>query len=155
MRTWVDVRICANRYASPSVRLTRDVVDQLELGTRLDVEEQNISIKRITDLVCCFTDPGKNDFVCGVTRAEDAKQFTAGDNVEARSPFCKPAKKVDVRICLDGVTDQVRDRFKVVIENADVAAERLFAIDVNRSADIIGNSSKRNFFTVKLTTAVL
>ena len=87
--------------------------------------------------------------------AQHPKQFAAGNDVESGSPFRKTAKKIDVRVGLYGVTNQVRDGLKRLIEYADMTMQRLFAVDVGRCTDFCGYLAERDVLAVKLAAAIL
>ena len=80
---------------------------------------------------------------------KNAKQFSARNDVEASAPFGKPSQQIYVGVRLDGITHQMRDLCEGLVKNSNVSAERGFAVNVDGSADLIGNAIERNVFAME------
>src|SRR5262245_39261450 len=124
-----------------TVAFSSYIVDQIELWSRLHVEKQNTGIERVLDLFRGFANSSENDLLSGSSCPQYSKQFTAGDDVEPSTPFGEPTEDVDIRIRLNGVADQMRDRLECFIEYADMPLKRLLTVDVNVTSNYMSYSS--------------
>src|SRR5204863_717116 len=96
-----------------------NLMNQLQFCTRLNVEKKNARIQRIADLVRSLSHTCKNDLRRRPARAQHTKQFAAGNDVETGSPLGKPTQNIDVGVCFDRITDQMRYGLESFVENAD------------------------------------
>src|SRR5262249_6739264 len=101
----INIRVGPNGNGRQLSGIRSDFVNQFQLWTGLDVEEKNALVQRITNFVWRFSNTREYDLSCRSTCPQYAKQFTTGNDVEARPPLGKPAQDVDIRVRLDGVTD--------------------------------------------------
>src|SRR5207253_10640915 len=148
MRAGIDIRIRADGNAGAHAGVLGDVVNQLQLGTRFDVEKENPGIESVADFLWSFADAGEDDFVRRTAGFQDAKQFAAGNDVESGAPLRKSPQKVYVRIRFDGVTNQVRYGSESFVEHADVPLQGFLAVDIDGGANISGDLIERNLFAV-------
>ena len=155
MRARIDIRIRANGNAGAHAGVASDVVNQLQFGTRLDVEKQDTGVQRIANFFGSFADAGEDHFVGRTAGFEDAKQFAAGNDVESGTPLDKPPQKIHVGVGLDGVRDQMRYGSESFIEHTDVPLQRSLAVDINGGAQISGDLLERNPFAVQFPSLVL
>ena len=90
--------------------------------SRLDVEHQDAGLERVLDLFFFLADAGKDDFFRIGAGFQRAKQFAAGDDIEAASFLGEDAQQREVGIGFDREADDVRHLGEGLIEDLDSGA---------------------------------
>gem|GEM_PF-5918193 len=104
-----------------------------QLGTGLDVKTANTGVQGLFHFGSSFADTGKHNARRVAPGAQNAREFTAGDDVETRAEPSQKCQHRQVGIGLDGVAHQMRVSIQRLVEGAPVALQRGPRIDVQGS----------------------
>jgi hypothetical protein len=126
-----------------------------EFRLTLDVETVNAMLKRIFDFLAGFPDAGKSAFGWVAARGQDAKKFSARDNIEAGAFSGQQGEDGAVGIRLDRVTDQMIDAGECAFQPPVMIANCAGAVDVERRPEFLGDLLQVGSFTMKATVAVV
>ena len=83
MGSGVDIGVHAYGHWGQYPAGARDGFDAIELHLRFDVEAADAGGERFLDLGSCLADAGEDDASGISAGANDALEFTAGDDIEA------------------------------------------------------------------------
>ena len=103
----VDVGVDAQRHAGPLAEAGADAVEVLQLGGRLDVEEQYALPKPRHELLLGLPDPGEDDLLRVEPGPHHPVELPAGDDVRSCPQGGERPQHGEVPVRLDRVADQV------------------------------------------------
>ena len=151
----LHVGIDAQGNARFAAETMRQRVDQRELRLGFAVEVMNARGQRFADFRGGFADARKNDLRRIASGPEDAEQFAAGDDIEARAFGCQQAQHGEISVGLDRVADRVRLLPERLIVGAEILTNRGGGIDVAGSPGAGGNFRERHSIAVERALRVV
>ena len=150
----IDIRIDAQSHRGLFARCAGHLVDEFQLRLGLDVERINTLLESVFDFLPRLTHPGEGAIMGASARLEHAEQLAARHNVEARPLAGQQFKHGEVGVCLHGEAHTVIQTGKRLIETPVVLADRLRAVNVERSAVFGRQAVQRHALAIQLAVAV-
>src|SRR5690348_4907183 len=144
-----DVGIHANRGGRGIAEARGFAGEHIELGRRLDIEEQNASAQSFANFLVRLADAGENNALTGNSDPLKAIQFAATDDVETRTESLERTQNREIRIRLHGITDGMRQTAEGAVETPVRRSERGAAVYIRRRADAGGDFSDGNSFAME------
>src|SRR6185295_18151883 len=151
----IDVRIGADGDARLRSQPAGSFDNQVGFGSRLHIQKQDVGFQREPDLGGSLAWTIEDDFTGGTGRLQYTEEFASGDDFKPGSPFRETTEDVDIGVRLDGVAGEVRYGLECFFKDADVTAQRAFAVYIGGRANFIGNTLKRNFLAVETAAAIV
>jgi hypothetical protein len=145
----VNVRVHADRGRGDHAELAGDLVEVAEFFLALDVERVDPLLQRIDDLVTGLANTGEGAMRRITARLDDAEEFSAGNDVEARAVGRQQAEHREVGICLHGVGDLVIHAIQRGIKAGVVVDDRARRINVERRAVLGSQGGEIDVFAEK------
>ena len=150
MRLRIDVGVHPQRNGGDPARAAGDGIQRFEFGGRLDVEAADARRQRGLHFGRRLADAGEHDPGGIAAGGDDAREFPAGDDVEAAPEARQDVQYSEVGIRLDRVADEVRHALERGVEGAEPGFERRARVDVAGRAEALGDAGQRYAFGVEL-----
>src|SRR5690348_1308171 len=145
-----DVGIHSKSDSSPTLQLCSVSCQNLKFRCALHIEKQNIGLESSHDLRNCLANPRKDDAFCRFAiGAKHTLQFAARDHVEAAIEPCQQPENAEIRVGLHRIADRVLNAPKGSVKSRNAFANRFRGIDVQRSAEALGQLRQGDSLTVE------
>jgi hypothetical protein len=115
----------------------------------------NAMLKRVFDFLAGFPDAGESAFGWVAARGQDAKKFSARDDIEAGAFSSQQVEDRAVGIRFDRVTDQMIDAGECAFQPLVMIADCAGTVDVKRRSEFLSDLIQVGSFTMKLAIAVM
>ena len=155
MSLGINVRIDAQRHASPTTHFRSHFIDRTQLGRGFDIEHENVRLQRVADLFSGFPDSREHDPGRWDPGLQRSVQFAAGDDVRPASLSSHQAENGQIGVGLHRKGNDVRNTAKRPIEGPIVLDQRVVAIDVAGRPDFLGDTLDRDVLAMQLALQVL
>ena len=140
----VHVGIDAQRHRRDSMQPFRLASDALQFCGAFDVEAADAQLQAQVDFGLGLAHPGKHHGLRKRPGRDDALQFAAGHDVEARTEFIHQAQYAEVRVGLDRIADFSGNFGECCLKPPVLGADAVRRIDVGGRAHGFGDAGKRN-----------
>ena len=126
----VDVGVDAQRHAGPLAEAGADAVEEVQLRSGLDVEEQDALPEAGHELLLGLPDPGEDDLLGVEPGPHGPVEFTPGDDVRPRPEGGEGPQHGEVPVGLDREADEVVEPGERLVELRVRPLQRSVAVDV-------------------------
>ncbi len=149
MRLGVDVGVDAQRNARRAAQAHGFLAQDFELGLALDIEAEDVLLKRKGDLIARLADPGKDDLGGRHTGSPRAPELALGDDVHAGSEARKRRQHRLVGVGLHGVADERVLALERLGQHPVVPFERRRRVAIEGRAHVRGKLRKAHILGVE------
>ncbi len=155
VRAGIDIGVDAKGYGRDLAHRRRDPVEALELGSRFDVEAQDVVRQREAHLRFALADTGKDDPLRRTAGSEHARKLAAGDDVEAAAEPREQIEYREIAVRLRRVADQRIGPGEGLRVGAPGGGQRDARIHEARRADRVGDGRERDRFGAEHAVAIV
>ena len=129
-------------------------VDQRQFRFRLAIEAVDAARERVFHFGRGLAHAGENHLGRIAAGLEHAKQFAAGNDVEARAGFGQQRQHGQRRVGLHGVADGVRQFAEGFVVRPVVSQQRLAGVHVGRGAHAGGQIGQRHLLAIEIVLGI-
>src|SRR5947207_9939342 len=138
-----------NRHGCAHAPARRDLVEEMQLHLRFDIDEQDPRVQRFGELALRLPYSAEDNLLAAEPRLSRAKEFAAGNDVRAGTERTDQSQNGTVRVCLERIVNSVRYRSDRLAEQFVPVANRRATIDIARRARGLGDGVERHALTTE------
>ena len=151
IHVWVNPHGHRRHFLQPPA----DAVDTFQFRFALDVERINAAAQREFDFLFGLADTGEGAFLRRTARRNNPAEFAFAHDVESAAEVGERAQHGEIRVCLDGVADEVVEREQRGAKFSEMVGQRSLRIDIERRAEFFGERFHGNALAVKPPSHVM